>query len=138
MPKRKKGGRKKSSGDYDVGYGKPPEHSRFTKGVSGNPRGRPHVPTTVTSIVERIVLRKVKAVVDGRTTSMSMIEASLLQLAKRAMAGDPKAIRFYLDLIDNDEIFGPPPLDIRVTYIDPEDRKRDTNPEEDPSSSSSK
>ena len=27
--------------DYDVGYGKPPRHTRFKKGQSGNPRGRP-------------------------------------------------------------------------------------------------
>ena len=27
--------------DYEVGYGKPPRHTRFTKGQSGNPRGRP-------------------------------------------------------------------------------------------------
>ncbi|RYD84807.1 MAG: hypothetical protein EOP84_04475 [Verrucomicrobiaceae bacterium] len=26
---------------YDVGFGKPPEDSRFRKGVSGNPKGRP-------------------------------------------------------------------------------------------------
>ena len=26
--------------DYDVGYRKPPKHSQFKKGVSGNPRGR--------------------------------------------------------------------------------------------------
>jgi len=26
---------------YDVGYGKPPAHSRFKPGQSGNPRGRP-------------------------------------------------------------------------------------------------
>ena len=27
--------------DYEVGYGKPPEHTRFQPGHSGNPRGRP-------------------------------------------------------------------------------------------------
>ena len=26
---------------YEVGYGKPPRHTRFIKGQSGNPRGRP-------------------------------------------------------------------------------------------------
>src|ERR1700732_5340008 len=26
--------------DYEVGYRKPPGHTRFTKGRSGNPRGR--------------------------------------------------------------------------------------------------
>lgn len=29
------------SDTYDVGYGKPPQHSRFAKGCSGNPAGRP-------------------------------------------------------------------------------------------------
>jgi hypothetical protein len=28
-------------GDYAVGYGKPPGHTRFEKGRSGNPKGRP-------------------------------------------------------------------------------------------------
>ena len=28
------------SGEYEVGYRKPPKHSRFAKGQSGNPRGR--------------------------------------------------------------------------------------------------
>jgi len=27
--------------DYAVGYGKPPRHTRFEKGRSGNPKGRP-------------------------------------------------------------------------------------------------
>lgn len=29
------------SSDYDVGYRKPPSKTRFQKGRSGNPRGRP-------------------------------------------------------------------------------------------------
>jgi hypothetical protein len=28
------------TGDYEVGYGKPPERTRFKKGKSGNPKGR--------------------------------------------------------------------------------------------------
>ena len=28
-------------GDYEVGYKRPPSHTRFEKGRSGNPRGRP-------------------------------------------------------------------------------------------------
>lgn len=29
------------SSDYQIGYGKPPQHTRFRKGESGNRRGRP-------------------------------------------------------------------------------------------------
>ena len=35
-----------AEGDYEVGYGKPPKHSRFKPGQSGNPKGRPRVPAT--------------------------------------------------------------------------------------------
>lgn len=31
----------KGKWDYAIGYKKPPEHTRFRKGVSGNPAGRP-------------------------------------------------------------------------------------------------
>ncbi len=27
--------------NHEVGYGKPPKHTQFKKGQSGNPRGRP-------------------------------------------------------------------------------------------------
>jgi hypothetical protein len=30
-----------SPGDHEVGYGRPPSHTRFRKGASGNPGGRP-------------------------------------------------------------------------------------------------
>jgi hypothetical protein len=30
-----------STADYDVGHAKPPKHTRFQPGQSGNPRGRP-------------------------------------------------------------------------------------------------
>jgi hypothetical protein len=33
--------KKPSSGDNEVGYGRPPSHTRFRKGMSGNPGGRP-------------------------------------------------------------------------------------------------
>jgi hypothetical protein len=35
------GGMSQDMPNYQVGYGKPPRHTRFQKGRSGNPRGRP-------------------------------------------------------------------------------------------------
>lgn len=43
----------------DVGCGKPPEHTRFRKGVSGNPRGRPKGAPSLSAIVERTLQEKV-------------------------------------------------------------------------------
>ena len=39
--------------DYEVGYGKPPQHTRFKKGRSGHPEGRPRGSTNVTIRAER-------------------------------------------------------------------------------------
>ena len=33
-----------SDGEYEIGYGKPPLGTRFQRGRSGNPRGRPRRP----------------------------------------------------------------------------------------------
>jgi Family of unknown function (DUF5681) len=40
------------------GYGDPPEHSRFKKGVSGNPKGRPKRQSPEVGEVVRAVVRK--------------------------------------------------------------------------------
>ena len=46
--------------DYQVGYGKPPDHSRFVKGQSGNPRGRPpgaqNMKTLLTKALNELVV----------------------------------------------------------------------------------
>jgi len=36
---------------YEVGYGKPPRHTRFEPGVSGNPHGRPKDAKNLSTLV---------------------------------------------------------------------------------------
>jgi Family of unknown function (DUF5681) len=42
-----------ASKDYKVGYGRPPEHSRFKRGQSGNPRGRPRKHRNFRTVLRR-------------------------------------------------------------------------------------
>jgi hypothetical protein len=46
------------SSDYQVGYGKPPRHSRFQKSRSGNPKGRPQGSVSLPRLANRILMRK--------------------------------------------------------------------------------
>jgi len=48
--------RKKKSVPYQVGYGKPPLHTQFRKGQSGNPGGRPR--RTATERAKALALRE--------------------------------------------------------------------------------
>jgi len=86
-------------GDYEVGYGKPPHHTRFVKGQSGNPRGRPpgakNMKTLLTKALNELVMVTDH---DGRR-KVSKREAIVTQLVNRSAKADFKAIQILLGLI---------------------------------------
>lgn len=78
---------------YDVGYCNPPQHSRFQKGKSGNPSGRPKHSRNTYKLLEDILEQKVSIVQDGKQIKISKKVAILLQAVNSAVKGDTKAIR---------------------------------------------
>src|SRR4051812_4337181 len=53
---------------YDVGYGRPPKATRFRKGQSGNPRGRPKGAQGLRSLLEAALAQQITVSEGGRTT----------------------------------------------------------------------
>jgi Family of unknown function (DUF5681) len=85
------------SGSYEVGYRRPPMHTRFKPGQSGNPRGRPRGRGNMKSIVKRVMNERV-AVRQGETTrAVPMGQAILLAQATKAVKGDGPAAKTMLD-----------------------------------------
>jgi hypothetical protein len=64
--------------DYEVGRGKPPVHSRFQKGQSGNPR-RPR-PKNLPALLIEALNEKVIATIDGERREITKREAVVTQL----------------------------------------------------------
>ena len=60
--------------DYEVGYGKPPKHTRFRKGQSGNFLGRPKGSTNVQTEMKRLLVAKTKIKVNGAIRDGADIE----------------------------------------------------------------
>jgi hypothetical protein len=86
------------AGDYEVGYGRPPKHSRFRKGRSGNTKGRPKGSRNLRTelleeLGEKIVVRE-----GGQHKKVSKRRAVFKSLTARAMKGDAKATALLLDL----------------------------------------
>ena len=76
-----------------IGYGNPPKATRFAKGKSGNPSGRPKHSRNTYKLLEDILAQKVSIVQDGRQIKISKKVAILLQAVNSAVKGDTKAIR---------------------------------------------
>lgn len=85
---------------YDVGYGKAPVSTRFPKGKSGNPRGRPkgskRRPPYDTVLGQLVTVRE-----DGRERRLTAAEAFLLYMTKRGLEGDGAAARSAMVAIEN-------------------------------------
>jgi hypothetical protein len=86
--------RQPSDEENDIGYKKPPKHSRFAKGKSGNPGGRPKTPVGIS----------IKDILDGDQMGkngeiISKREAIVIRMLNDAMAGNQKAFGRFLKLL---------------------------------------
>ncbi len=61
--------------DYSVGYGKPPEHTRFKKGHSGNGQGRPRGVKNLATLLGAALDEKVIVTENGRRRKITKREA---------------------------------------------------------------
>lgn len=86
------------SKDYEVGYGKPPKHSRFKEGQSGNPKGRPKNRRNMSTMLKEILHEKVHVTLNGKRRKVSTETAILLRLREKALAGDLRSISTMFSL----------------------------------------
>lgn len=99
-----------------VGYARPPMATRFVKGRSGNPRGRPknrrrEVPYD-TLLGQMVTIRE-----DGRERRVTAAEAFILQLTRKGLQGDSAAARASLAAIETARAHRAPCNDLDITRI---------------------
>ncbi len=80
------------SSDNDVGYGKPPRHSQFKKGTSGNPNGRPPGTRNFRSDLRDELAELVNVRQGGSVSRVSSQRAALMKLRDKALSGDQRAL----------------------------------------------
>ena len=98
-----------------VGYMNPPQHTRFKKGKSGNPRGRPRKQEDLNTVLHRVLNRKVRVKDDDQT--MPIRDALMRKLLELALQGDRQALALQRRIIDESGIADP-------DACSPEEKKR--------------
>lgn len=77
----------------DVGYGKPPAHTRFKPGQSGNAKGRPPAVPSAAASIEQSLCKPVTIHIGGRRVKVSAFVAKIVQCAVRGERADLEFIR---------------------------------------------
>lgn len=99
----------------NVGYMKPPEHTQFKKGKSGNPRGRPRKREDLNTVLHRVLKRKVR--VKDNDQKLPIRDALMWKLRDLALNGDKQAMALHQRIIEEAGIADP-------DACSPEEKKR--------------
>ena len=84
--------------DYDVGYAKPPQSTRFKLGQSGNPQGRPKGQRNLATDIEQELSETILVNEGGRQTVITKQRAMIKALLAKALKGDTRASAVLIQL----------------------------------------
>ena len=96
--------------DYEVGYGKPPHHTRFKKGQSGNPRGRPSGSKNLATVLSEALNELVIVAENGGRRKITKRQAIITQLVNQSAKADWRATKILLDILQAIESRSEPAL----------------------------
>jgi len=108
--------------DYKVGPGRPPLHTRFRKGQSGNPGGRrkKQLPALLADALNETVF----VTIDGERREITKREAIVHQLVNKSTTADLRATKMLFDMMKDAEhkagVAPPPPEPPPFTKADEE------------------
>jgi hypothetical protein len=87
---------------YSIGYCRPPLHSRFQPGKSGNPKGRPHRHKNIRTILTEVLKQPIELTEGTKKRVVTKGEAFILRLVNGALASKPpnaKAAAILIGLV---------------------------------------
>jgi Family of unknown function (DUF5681) len=106
-----------SGSSSPVGYGKPPQHSQFKKGVSGNSKGRPKGRLNLGTVLQTELDRPITIREGDRSRKLSKGGAFFVRTINSALNNDPKAGAILVNLLRAYGIIGEPLDDSRETPL---------------------
>ena len=113
--------KKEHSGDYEVGYGKPPESTQFKKGHSGNPRGKIKGRKAIRTLLTDALLAQATISLNGAQKKGPRQHLMFETLTARAAVGDLQAQKLLIPLMM--QILGPDGTDAGKKALSAQDQR---------------
>lgn len=95
---------KKNSENYEVGYKRPPKHSRFKPGQSGNPKGRRKDDRSFDAFLNEELEAKIAGTDEnGKKIILSKGQAVAMKLVNSALKGDQRSMSLLMRQLEKQE-----------------------------------
>ena len=98
-PRRSHQQREAPPADHAVGYARPPKHTQYKPGQTGNLRGRPKKRASIQDTVTEVLFEKIEVRVGERTQKITSLSALMRTTINRAIKGDYKFVMAVLAFI---------------------------------------
>jgi hypothetical protein len=88
------------TGEYEVGYRKPPVHTRYKKGASGNPSGKRRDTKNLATLLERELSQRIPVRENGKQRMITKREAAVKQFVNGLVSGNPRYAKFLVAFLE--------------------------------------
>lgn len=106
-------------GTYEVGYCKPPKHTQWSKGVSGNPAGKKSKAESFADMLKKIADEEIIVSKNGAPVAMTNFEAMTRKAFLMAQGGHPQFYRAVSkELLEAGDLHGPPAFEVSEADIE--------------------
>jgi replication-associated recombination protein RarA len=84
---------------YEIGYKRPPKSGRFSKGKSGNPKGRPKGSNNFITILEKELGQSISVNENGKKKTVTRLQAMVKRIVAGALQGDQKSLLTLVEIM---------------------------------------
>lgn len=94
--------------DYKVGHGRPPKETRWKKGQSGNPKGRPKADRTGPVDISAFLDEPVAMKINGKSRKIHPFEAMVWRMVQQMMKGEITPLIRLVELCEDHGLIDTP------------------------------
>ncbi len=107
----------------EIGYGKPPKHTQFKKGHSGNPNGRPKRRTVMEDLMNELS-SLITINENGETRKVTRQEAMIKRLVAEAMSANMQAQKIIYSTLPKPKVIEDKPVKFKLKMGNPNIEKK--------------